>query len=234
MILPLIHELTAENAAQTIAQVPGLIIIDFYAEWCAPCKTLKPIFEEVAQEFKDKYVFARINIDNCQSIAAQLQITSIPTIAIFDGGQELDRITGLVSKDTLIKHIEQAAQGPQDLSQLPQETLNNKLIQAIQGRLPLEKITQIINAGGQVNFAMANGMTPLLLAIIINANSAIDGSELIKLLLSHGATPEFVDQGGKKIDAHDFVIMMSQNHRKIAETYDTLISIFKEYNSKSQ
>jgi thioredoxin 1 len=225
----LIYELTAENAAQIITQTQGIIIVDFYAEWCAPCKTLKPIYEDVAQELKNKYVFARINIDKCQQIASQLQITSIPTIVIFSGGQVLDRISGVLPKEALIKEIEQIVQGSGDFSKLPKEKLNNKLIQAIQTRLPLETVTQILDAGADANFIIESGMTPLLLAIIVNANSGIDGSELIKLLLSKGASTEFIDPNGNKIQAKDFASLMAQNHRKIAETYDHLVNVFQEY-----
>ena len=229
MNLPLIYELTAENAAQIITQTQGIVIVDFYAEWCAPCKTLKPIYEEVAQELKHKYLFARINIDTCQQIASQLQITSIPTIVVFSGGQVLDRITGVLAKDALKNEIEQIIQGSQDYTKLPQEKLNNKLIQAIQARQPLEAITKILNAGADANFIIESGMTPLLMAIIVNANSGVDGSELIKLLLSKGASTEFTDPNGTKIQAKDFASLMAQNHRKIAETYDHLVNVFQEY-----
>lgn len=225
----LIYELTAENAAQIITQTQGAIVVDFYAEWCAPCKTLKPIFEEVAQELKNKYVFARIDIDKCQQIASQLQITSIPTIVVFSGGQVLDRITGVLPKDALKNEIEQIIQGSQDYTKLPKEKLNNKLIQAIQARQPVEVITKILNAGADANFIIEGGMTPLLMAIIVNANSGVDGSELIKLLLSKGASTEFTDPNGTKIQAKDFASLMAQNHRKIAETYDNLVNVFQEY-----
>lgn len=221
-----VHELTAENAAQIISQHPGILIIDFYAEWCQPCKTLKPIFEEVAQELKDRFTFARIDIDKCQQIATQLQITSIPTIKIFNGGQVLETMTGLISKEDLIASIQQAAHGPQDLSKLSKETLNNKLIQAIQGLLPIETIAGLIDAGADVNFNLPNGMTPLLMAIVMSANRGIDGSELVRLLLAKGASKEFTEQPGKTMHVRDFITLMSQNHKKIAESYEKLTPLF--------
>ncbi len=225
---PYVHELTAENAAQIISQHPGILVIDFYAEWCQPCKTLKPIFEEVAQQYKDKYTFARIDIDKCQQIAAQLQITSIPTIVIFQGGQVLDTLTGLMPKETLIERIQEAANGPKDLSKLSKEALNSRLIQALQTASPIDTITRLIDAGADVNYEMPNKMTPLLMAIVMNANRGVDATELVKLLLSKGAATEFTEQPGKTMKVYDFVQLMSQNHKKIAESYDKLAELFKQ------
>lgn len=234
-----VAELTAETAPLAITKTPGILIIDFYAEWCGPCKTLKPIFEEVAEEFKDTYYFARVNVDHCGEFAKGLQITALPTIVIFSNGNVVDRITGMVPKDTLREKIEQALNGPQNFSLLSQEKLNEKLIQAIQSSATIDEVKRIIEAGSDVNYASSTGMmpgiTPLLMAIIINGSRGMDATELVNLLIASGASTEFVDaQTGTKTQAVDFVQMMSQNCKRIAENYDKLATLFKEHQSKSR
>jgi thioredoxin 1 len=234
-----VAELTAETAPLAVSKVHGILIIDFYAEWCGPCKTLKPVFEEVAEEFKDKYTFARVNVDHCGDFAKSLQITALPTIVILSNGNVIDRITGMVPKETLQEKIEQALNGPQDFSLLSQEKLNEKLIQAIQSSATIDGIKRIIEAGADVNYAPTTGMmpgvTPLLMAIIINGSRGMDATELIYLLITSGASTEFVDaQTGTKTQAVDFVQMMSNNCKKIAENYDKLALLFKEQQSKSK
>ena len=103
-----VMEFTPENAKNIISSFPTILVIDFYAEWCGPCRTIKPAFEEIAQEYKDRYTFAKINIDKCPDIAAELDIKSIPTFAIISNGKLIDKIIGSQSKESLIEKINQA------------------------------------------------------------------------------------------------------------------------------
>lgn len=81
-------------------------IVDFWAPWCGPCKTLGPIFEELATENIDKaFQFGKVNVDEQPDLATKYEVLSIPTMIIFKNGQEVDRIIGLQSKEDLQEKI---------------------------------------------------------------------------------------------------------------------------------
>ncbi|MFA6073746.1 MAG: thioredoxin [Candidatus Woesearchaeota archaeon] len=99
------ENLTAKNFKEQIAK--GNTIVDFWAEWCGPCKMLGPIFEELSKEIKN-VKFAKVNIDDSQEIASEHAVRGIPTMILFKNGEEIDRIVGLNSKDALKRKIENA------------------------------------------------------------------------------------------------------------------------------
>jgi thioredoxin 1 len=78
----------------------GNVLVDFFADWCGPCRKQVPILEQVANEIKT-VKFLKVNIDAAQKTGARLNITSIPTLVLFQEGKEIDRITGLVDSDDL-------------------------------------------------------------------------------------------------------------------------------------
>ena len=80
-------------------------IVDFWAEWCGPCKNLAPILEEISDELKDKVKIGKINIDDNQELAAQFSIRSIPTIILFKDGNSIDTKVGLPPKKDLLDWI---------------------------------------------------------------------------------------------------------------------------------
>lgn len=98
-------EINNENFNENIKKYNNLII-DFWAEWCAPCKIMAPIIEELAKENAGKIVFGKINVDENQEIAAKFFIMSIPTLIFFKNGKEVNRIIGLVPKGNINKEIE--------------------------------------------------------------------------------------------------------------------------------
>lgn len=91
--------LTEEEFDQTIDN--GVSLIDFNAPWCAPCRAQGPIVEHLSEEFEGKALIAEMNIDENQETAMKLGIQSIPTLAIFKNGKEMQRFIGLQSQDTL-------------------------------------------------------------------------------------------------------------------------------------
>lgn len=78
----------------------GLVLVDFYADWCGPCRVLSPRVEEFAKENKDIKV-VKIDIDDEQDLAIEYDVMSIPTLVVLKNGQEVDRVVGLVSKSTI-------------------------------------------------------------------------------------------------------------------------------------
>jgi len=76
-------------------------VIDFFAEWCMPCLIMAPVIEELADKFKGKIKFAKVNIDENSSIAGKFKIMSIPTLIIFKEGEEVERIIGAIDSEQL-------------------------------------------------------------------------------------------------------------------------------------
>ncbi|HLI47055.1 MAG TPA: thioredoxin [Geobacterales bacterium] len=83
------------------------VIVDFWAEWCVPCKMLEPIYEELAKEFEGRVRFGRLNVDENPDIAEKYGIMAIPTLIIFKGGEEVDRLIGAAPKNKLVQFIEE-------------------------------------------------------------------------------------------------------------------------------
>lgn len=83
----------------------GVSVVDFYADWCGPCKMIAPIFEELSTELAANFI--KINVDNSQDIAAKFQVASIPTLIILKDGKEVDRIVGFMPKPALEGKIKQ-------------------------------------------------------------------------------------------------------------------------------
>jgi len=97
-------EINNENFNEIIKKYNNLII-DFWAEWCAPCRIMAPIIEELAKKYAGKIVFGKINVDENQEVAAKFLIMSIPTLIFFKNGREANRIIGLVPKEFINKEI---------------------------------------------------------------------------------------------------------------------------------
>jgi thioredoxin 1 len=96
--------LTSATYADTVAS--GAVVVDFYADWCGPCKMMAPVFAETAAEYEGKVVFAKLNIDDNRQIAADNQVMSIPTLFFFKDGEVKDRVTGSLDKNTLKSHVD--------------------------------------------------------------------------------------------------------------------------------
>jgi len=84
----------------------GLTLVDFWAEWCMPCRMQAPIMEEVAKDLGDKVTVGKLNVDENPETAMRFGITGIPTSILFKDGQEVRRFVGVQSKQTLVKAIE--------------------------------------------------------------------------------------------------------------------------------
>ncbi|MDH6310697.1 thioredoxin 1 [Dysgonomonas sp. PFB1-18] len=83
----------------------GLVLVDFWAAWCAPCRRIAPLLEEIAVEYKDSVKIAKLNIDNYKGLAVGLGIQALPTIVVYKDGKEVTRLKGLQSKNDLINVV---------------------------------------------------------------------------------------------------------------------------------
>lgn len=84
----------------------GVTLIDFFAEWCGPCRMLTPILDSLSQEMSGAVNFCKIDIDNCPKTTSEYNITSVPTLILFSNGKEVERVVGLRDQDSLKNLIE--------------------------------------------------------------------------------------------------------------------------------
>jgi len=101
-----IIELNAENFEAEVLQSDKPVLVDFWAEWCAPCRMLAPTIDEIATEYSEKIKVAKLNVDHFGDIAARYQIRGIPTILVFNGGQVHDQMVGAGSKETIVRMVD--------------------------------------------------------------------------------------------------------------------------------
>ena len=98
-------EVDDDNFESEVLRSTVPVLLDFSAEWCAPCKRLQPIVEAIAQEYDGRLKVAHLDIDKAQSTAVRYGIMSVPTVLLFKGGKVQDQLLGYVPKDKLIEKI---------------------------------------------------------------------------------------------------------------------------------
>lgn len=82
-----------------------LVLVDFYADWCGPCKMMSPVLTEVKKHFNDKLKVLKINVDNNQSLSAKLQVRGVPTLMLYKSNQQVWRQSGVVDANQLISLV---------------------------------------------------------------------------------------------------------------------------------
>lgn len=92
----------------TVLSSPHPVLVDFWAPWCAPCRRIAPMVEELADEYEGRVSFAKLNTDESPSIAARYGIFSIPTLLVFKGGQPVKQVVGLRPKRDLKQNLDEA------------------------------------------------------------------------------------------------------------------------------
>jgi thioredoxin 1 len=102
----LIKQFNDDSFDKGIAQ--GVVLVDFYADWCGPCRMLAPVIEELAQEMSGQVTIAKIDTDQSVNVAAKYEVTSIPTLILFKNGQIVKRVVGLKDLDSLRKMVKDA------------------------------------------------------------------------------------------------------------------------------
>ena len=100
----MLKKLNVENFEKEVLKAQGLALVDFYADWCGPCKMVAPVLEEIAQEREDVLI-GKINVDESGILAAKYQVVNIPTMILFKDGKEQGRIIGFRPKNDILQFI---------------------------------------------------------------------------------------------------------------------------------
>lgn len=99
-------KITKENYETEVLKSDKLVLIDFYADWCGPCKMMSPIIDEIAEEVGDKIKVGKINVDENQELAMEYEVMSIPTIIILQNGEVKNSCVGVREKEEIISCLE--------------------------------------------------------------------------------------------------------------------------------
>ena len=102
-------QLTEENFDQTLKQHAGVMMVDFWAEWCGPCKAIAPVLEDLARESAGRVTLAKVNVDENHGLAGRYGIRSIPTILFVKAGKVVDQVIGAVPKTKLKEKLDALA-----------------------------------------------------------------------------------------------------------------------------
>ena len=101
------YKFTSADFEKKVLQSDKPVLVDFFADWCGPCKMMAPVVEQLAEELEGKAKVGKLNIDENMDIAEKYRVMNIPTFLIFKDGQEKERIVGAVSKNELKNKLEQ-------------------------------------------------------------------------------------------------------------------------------
>ena len=98
--------LTESNFVEEVKNSTIPVVVDFWAEWCGPCRMLTPILDELATEQEGKVKIAKVNVDEAPNLAAQFNVRSIPMLVFFKDGEQKDVIVGVQSKDAILRKVQ--------------------------------------------------------------------------------------------------------------------------------
>ena len=99
-------ELSDTNFEQEVVKSSIPVLVDLWAAWCGPCRVIAPVVEALAGTYQGKMKMGKLNVDDYPQLAGQFRVMNIPTLLLFKGGQEVDRIVGVVPKEELVRRIE--------------------------------------------------------------------------------------------------------------------------------
>ena len=103
-----VGELSDADFEEKVLKASTLVVVDFWAPWCGPCKSIAPVLEEIAKELTGQVTIYKLNVDENNKSPAQYNVRAIPNLIIFKGGAEIDRVVGAVPKDQLVQTIKKS------------------------------------------------------------------------------------------------------------------------------
>ena len=89
----------------SVEETQGVVVVDFFATWCGPCKMLAPVFEQVGEEMKNEATFLKVDIDQSLEIAQKFRITTVPTMMIFKDGKPVETLVGFMPKESIVQKV---------------------------------------------------------------------------------------------------------------------------------
>ena len=102
----MVQQINSENFDKEVLSSDKITVVDFFANWCGPCRKLGPILEEVSEELSEKVKFAKIDTDENIEMAKKYQVSGLPTLLVFKNGEVAERLVGLMPKSSIITNIE--------------------------------------------------------------------------------------------------------------------------------
>ncbi|NMB43536.1 MAG: thioredoxin [Clostridiales bacterium] len=100
------YKFTDDNFEQEVLKSDIPVLVDFYADWCGPCKMIGPVIEELAEEYEGVIKICKINVDENQNYSTKYKVMTIPNLKFFKNGEKVDQVIGVVSKDQLVEKLE--------------------------------------------------------------------------------------------------------------------------------
>ncbi len=102
----MVQEITTESFDSEVLNNNGITVVDFFANWCGPCRKLGPVLEEIESELNEKVKIVKINTDDNLDSAKKYQVSGLPTLMVFKNGEPVERMVGLMPKSSIITNIE--------------------------------------------------------------------------------------------------------------------------------
>lgn len=99
-------DINDSNFEQEVINSEIPVVVDFWATWCGPCRKLGPVIDEIAQNYEGKVKFVKVNVEECLESAKKFSISGLPSLLVFNQGEAVERMTGLMPKSTIISNVE--------------------------------------------------------------------------------------------------------------------------------
>lgn len=103
----MVHHIEVGQIIDEVLKNEGLVVVDFFATWCAPCQMLAPVIAELDKKYSDEVQFYKVNVDESEEIAMRYGVSSVPTLIFFKDGEEIDRQVGFAEEDEISSWIEE-------------------------------------------------------------------------------------------------------------------------------